>query len=436
MKNIFSIMSIAVSLVLVAFALVSAKPPIHYDHIVVGTNIYPDDLNNVQAAVDEGGNILLKGTFNFGIWDLPPRSDPIGVVITKDVGIYGETDRLGNPLTRINGGFFTFFAFFAPFPFTPSPSLPDPLPPGPKITIKGIHFDGALYTPIHIVYSSGATITGNKITGVAPFGPFGPIYLQSGIICSTNLFWPEVVYREGAITGSLEISNNYIDLEIDSEDIFPQNTFGPGIAVSWTTDIMAKISDNIIKNSSRSGIIMNDNYAGGFVVESNEIEVPEFGMPLAVPSPVGIFSGWTLNSPAYKPETSSLYTVMRNSIRMRGEKSGGIVVQENGSIVRNNHIRSEGAQATGLAVNAPNGYIAHNKIEGTGDCAIDVYPHPNPALSNVLNASHNFFQGNNYNLFDAALYDLHFSEGSNYNIFVGHSGDVLDEGIGNEITNE
>ena len=202
MKKIISILSIAASLIFLTFGLAQSGPAILMILVVEGTNNWPADIDNVQAAVNQGGNILLKGTFDFGNWALPtPSPTPkLRVTINKDVGIYGETDKKGNPLTRINGGFFTFFS---PLPVTPLvppiiqtpplPSfyyqLPDTLPPGPKITVQGIHFDGALWTPIHIAYTSGANVSGNRITSVVPYGP-GPFdpsfpdfkYLSAGII--------------------------------------------------------------------------------------------------------------------------------------------------------------------------------------------------------------------------------------------------------------
>ena len=111
----------------------------------------------------------------------------------------------------------------------------------------------------------------------------------------------------------------------------------------------------------------------------------------------------------------------------------GIMAMADESLVVNNKIEAEGAAAVGLAVGGSHCLMAHNKIEGTGNYAINVTPVVLNALK--LDASYNFFQGNNYNLFDAALFDLHFALGVDHNIFVGHSGSVSDEGEDNRITN-
>ncbi len=358
MKKIISILSIAASLIFLTFGLAQSGPEIHYKE-VIGTGNYPEDINNVQAAVNGGGNILLKGTFNFGNWVFSPSpTPPFRVLIKNDVGIYGETDKKGNPLTKIIGGYFTFYSPL------PNP-LPNPIPPGPKITIQGIHFDGALWAPIHIAYTSGATITGNKITKAIPYGPF-PFdpkspdfkYLNAGILCGT-FFAPGKIYREGAVTGLLKVTNNFIDL-LGSN---PANTLGQGIFVNWTTGIMAKISDNIIVNVSRNSIEVLDNYLangiGTIVMEANEITTSEVGITYPGPfTPNGIIFGWFLNPAGYHQTKNCLHTVMRNSIRIRGETSVGIMALADGSLILNNHIVSEGAKArdsgsSGLKVSSP-----------------------------------------------------------------------------------
>ncbi|OFZ88868.1 MAG: hypothetical protein A3F74_17230 [Betaproteobacteria bacterium RIFCSPLOWO2_12_FULL_62_58] len=85
------------------------------------------DVQAVQKAVDQGGTVLLKGRFDFG--------DKGSVTITKDVNVLGETDERGAPRTTIRGGYYTFHS---------PPTGQTPPPPGPKIAIKNIHFDGAL----------------------------------------------------------------------------------------------------------------------------------------------------------------------------------------------------------------------------------------------------------------------------------------------------
>ena len=169
-------------------------------------------------------------------------------------------------------------------------------------------------------------------------------------------------------------------------------------------------------------------------MEGNDITTSEVGIPYPGPTtPNGIVFGWWLDTFGYDPDNNGLHVVMHNSIRIKGDTSVGIMAMADESLVLNNKIESEGAAAIGLGVGGSHCLIAHNKMEGTGNYAINVTPVALNALK--LDASYNFFQGNNYNLFDAALYDLHFAKGADQNIFVGHSGSVSDEGADNWITN-
>ncbi len=79
--------------------------------VVVGQGNPSIDVPAVQAAVDQGGSVLLVGTFDFG--------DTGRVVLSKDVAISGEADSSGAPTTTVIGGDWTFFS---PLPATLPPS--------------------------------------------------------------------------------------------------------------------------------------------------------------------------------------------------------------------------------------------------------------------------------------------------------------------------
>ena len=92
MKSIFLKMLMILVLALLPSTLMATQ----YDTVVTGTNDSSIDITEVQKAVDQGGSVLLKGTFYFG--------KDGNVNITKDVSIYGETDAKGGPATKIKGG--------------------------------------------------------------------------------------------------------------------------------------------------------------------------------------------------------------------------------------------------------------------------------------------------------------------------------------------
>jgi len=150
----------------------------------------------------------LEGTFDFG--------HEGRVNITKDVHIIGESNHK-DPVTKIMGGFWTFHS-----------PLPSRLPievQGPKITIQKIHFDGALWAPVQLAYTSGVAISNNKITNVRPkamgtqliFGKPG-LNMQQGIICHPGYgqAFETRKYIPDAVTGNLIIEDNEIDLTNDA----------------------------------------------------------------------------------------------------------------------------------------------------------------------------------------------------------------------------
>ena len=233
--------------------------------VITGKNNEEFDVKAVQEAVDKGGSVLLKGTFNFG--------QKGRVNIKNDTEVIGESDSAGKPLTKIRGGFWTFHS--------PLPSTELPLPgPGPKVTIKNIHFDGATWTPMHFPYISGAEISGNRITNVQPFGI--PIKWSGGdnlLVNAGVLFGTRFAHREkvlpGAVTGNLIVNNNEIDLKCKN----PESTMGQGVFFIWTWGATIEIKGNRIRNAARNSIESLDNYldedgTGSVLVAENNIVTP------------------------------------------------------------------------------------------------------------------------------------------------------------------
>ena len=67
-----------------------------YDSVVTGQSNPELDVKAVQEAVDMGGSVLLKGTFNFG--------QKGRVNIKKNVEVIGETDGIVVHSHRVSGG--------------------------------------------------------------------------------------------------------------------------------------------------------------------------------------------------------------------------------------------------------------------------------------------------------------------------------------------
>src|SRR5713226_3817156 len=119
------------------------------DITVVGTGDPAVDIPAVQAAVDQGGRVVLKGHFSF---DSPPTvpEQPAGtdvgdmgvvfgmVLVSKAVAISGTRDDQGE-MTSIEAGTNPFYVEA----------------PGAHITIQGLHFIHPKTFAIRVVAASG-----------------------------------------------------------------------------------------------------------------------------------------------------------------------------------------------------------------------------------------------------------------------------------------
>jgi hypothetical protein len=403
-------------MVLAIFTFSSAEAQI----TIAGQNNPTVDIQAVQKAVDQGGTVNLNGTFDFG--------DKGRVNITKDVKIVGEIDPKGNPLTKIKGGFWTFQS--------PLPSQLPPEVPGPKITVQNIHFDGALWCPIYLAYSSGATIANNKMTNVRPmpipvpmFGRTG-VFLQSAIVCGPFLEKGSK-YQPGAFTGQLIITDNEIDLYNEN----PVNTMGTGIWVFWTTGVNAQIQDNTIFNCSRNSIEMLDNNLGQdgngmIIIKDNKIVTAIEGISIPTPqTPNGILVGWFMDmSGGLNPQRNIKHVVVNNAIRTRGKTSSGISALTDGVVIINNAILSEGTEAIGLGIYSSDGYIAYNRMEGASSRPAMLVRPVKP-----LKGSKNVFVENDLRQLKSSTADVVFEKDACNNLFIGPSCKVNDLGSNNSI---
>ena len=378
-----------------------AAQPESYDSMVTGKGEPNTDIKAVQKVVDQGGSVLLKGTFDFG--------EDGKVIISKDVNIYGETDAQGAPVTKIQGGFRTFQS-----------TLPEQLPPqapGPKIGIQGIQFEGALETPISLPYCGGTNIVNNKITKVRPIEATG-MYQQRGI---TIVVRP---YQPGAVTGTIVIADNDIDLSNDT----PEKTLGGGVLIIGATGANIQILRNRVVNCSRNSLESLDNYpgedgSGMTIFKGNKIVTATKGIPVPTPdTPNGIVSGWFLNiAGATDPTRWTKIVVTENQIETRGDSSLGIIILSDRAVITSNHIFLKGGpNAKGILHLNSDSIIANNKIEGSASCAVMVTEYQQ------FKPCRNVMIGNDVQLFKASMADVFL--GGSSNIVVQEKGNIVDKG--------
>ena len=393
---------------------IMAAQPESYDSTVTGKGDPSADVIAVQKAVDQGGSVLLKGNFDFG--------KDGKVIISKDVNIHGETDEQGAPVTKIQGGFWTFQS-----------KLPEQLPPqapGPKIGIQGIHFEGALWTPISLPYCGGANIVKNKITKVRPieatvFGKEG-MYRHQGITLVPLFGLPKEhrKYQPGAVTGTIMIADNDIDL---SNDI-PEKTMAQGVLIIGATGANTQILRNRVVNCSRNSLESLDNYpgedgSGMTIFKGNKIVTATKGIPLPTPgTPNGIIAGWFLDmTGATDPARWTKIVVTENQIETRGDRSSGIVILSDGAVITSNHILLKGGPKSNAIFHGnSDSIIANNKIEGSGSCAVML------AGFQKLKPCRNVIMGNDVTLFKASMADVFL--GGSCNIALHEKGNIVDKG--------
>jgi hypothetical protein len=168
---------------------------------VVGTGDPKLDIPAVQAAVDQGGRVVLMGHFSF---DAPPTAaEPSSlllsgtagmVLVSKAVAISGTLDDQGE-MTTIEGGTNPFYVEA----------------PGARVAIRGLHFIHSKAMPIRVVAAGGLVIASIKIEGVVPDTKF-----VAAILISTSPGDLPPNAGDGQpqnVSGTLWIANNDIDLQ-------------------------------------------------------------------------------------------------------------------------------------------------------------------------------------------------------------------------------
>ena len=294
------------------------------DAIVVKGRDRPDiDAQAVQDAVDNYGEVILRGVFNFG---------PSSVRISRSVAVRGEGREDGIPSTTIykKGWRFPFAEFDSVFKVDGE---------GAEVTIENIQFTDFNHTCIWGVQCSSLKVRDNRITlptgygrGMA-YGAFGDVVI--GI-------WIQGV-EPSIFNGRVEIEGNYVDfarggafggfltrggLEEDPEyrpDLFNHEYYmGFGIAEHQVSGPV-KIENNVIRNANARGIAVTGNLPSAHVqIRDNTVVSDVYGSyPFSSSeSGAGILaqSAWGFPSPGFDVEIEG------NTIKLDKLNYSGIIV--------------------------------------------------------------------------------------------------------------
>src|SRR5215467_9784217 len=140
-------------LILMTSSVVSETRVAAQGTIVVGTGNPDVDVPAVQAAVDQGGEVILKGRFSFD--RLPTRPTAFGevatILVAHAVTISG-TGKDNKEMTSIEGGTIPFYVEA----------------PGASVTIQNLRFRRPKGNGIEVFAVNGLTITSCQFEGTIP----------------------------------------------------------------------------------------------------------------------------------------------------------------------------------------------------------------------------------------------------------------------------
>jgi hypothetical protein len=217
--------------------------------VVSGTGNPDVDIPAVQAAVDQGGEVILKGHFSF---DKPPTIPtvkgfpPATILVSRAVAISGGRG------TRIEGGTIPFYV-----------DAPDA-----SVTLQRLRFVRPTNSAILVYAVSGLTIVSCKVEGIVPL----PQMASSAIWITTTGGIPNPAdpgHPEN-ISGRLLIADNDIDAAGGTvlDNVLGITVFSVGQSPDREVDI--HVSGNDIKNVTEPAI--NFRRVGGRArVEANVI---------------------------------------------------------------------------------------------------------------------------------------------------------------------
>lgn len=369
--------------------------------VVYPTGLYPLDVENVQAAVDQGGTVLLKATneagvptaFDFG----PPVVGPGWVDVQLDTELVGE--RTAVAATTIDGGWGPIAGFGAA-----------------DVAVRDIDFRSPLENAILFVASPFADIeiTGNRISHVvgraigsrtyaeAIVARGGRIAIDDNIVTDVDAF-NGIGISEFRSPGPVEVLRNDVTGTTNTAIESTSNT-GP-----------TRIADNLLRPgpSAASGGVagygIEINGRGQFTVEHNDIVIES-------PGGIGI---WAFGAVGFDFGAMTDPVIAWNHVALRP------VTTIDGRLY------DDGIDLAGLVSGA---YIGQNTIEGSGFSAFNLFAASFDPETQPSDLGSNTLVGNEISRVAAEAADVVLDVPTHDTVLKGLSGSVLDLGTNNRIT--
>jgi len=340
--------------------------------VVIGQERPEVDVQAVQDAVDNYDEVILKGTFNFGLST---------VLISRSVVVKGDGRKEDIPST-------TIYKKGWRFPFTEFDSVFKVDAKGAEVTIDNIHFTDFNHVCIWAVQSDNLNVINNRITLMTGYGR-GMTYGAFGeVVIGVWIQGSELCIFKGKVT----IDGNYIDfarggafggflsrdgLEEDPEyrpELFNHEYYmGFGVAIHQASGVV-NIMNNLIRNTNARGIAVTGCLQTADVrIRHNTIESDIYGSyPFSShEAGAGILaqSAWGFPSPGFNVEIEE-NTLKFDKLNYCGIKVLGPVISRanadklRGGTISNNLIQLKNG-FEGIHVRKCDDFkVSYNKIIG------------------------------------------------------------------------
>ncbi len=391
---------------------------------VVGTGDPSVDVPAVQAAVDQGGRVVLKGHFSFAA---PPTvteqssglfsGAAMGMVlVSKEVAISGTLDDQGE-MTSIEGGTNPFYVEA----------------PGAHIAIRRLHFMHSRVTAIRVVAASGLVIASNRI---------------EGIVRDTNLAHAMTIATSSVLSGSgdgqaenvsgtLWIANNDIDLQATATGNY-LGIFVVAVGKSPDKEADLYITGNKITNSNERPI--NIYSVGGRAYIERNVIITTGGLGINVmPSGdvihiVGPGSYLIAHNTIECAWASGLQAGIRLQTRPDQPVSRAIVVDNDVNMLApEGTVFGVTSAAIEIRGTSDGNMVLNNRIRGRANFALSVAA-STPGSADATGVPQNTtFIMNDLTDFKAARADVFVDADGTNTVVVGRQSTVEDHGVGTVI---
>ena len=386
--------------------------------VVAGTGDPNLDVPAVQAAVDQGGRVVLMGHFSFDRPATAPAGATISrmVTVSKTVAISGRRDGNGE-MPTIQGGEWPF--------------LVDAV--DARVTIQGLHFISPTAGAIWIYAVGGLAVTGCRIESIVPSVVFAMEAGQAGSV-STAIFvgadpHPPSATQLGKpenFSGTLAILNNDINVGGTPGALtLGVAMFSVGGSPDREVDIY--VSGNNITNLTEPAI--NFRVIGGRASAERNVLV------------TGAVMGGAANPDAIRIVGSGSYLIAHNSIDCGwadGAATGVNAIGQSispvaGAVIVDNDITMSASEGTVFGANsagieirgfAQGNSVLNNKIRGRARAALTLLD------QNAGMPGNTSFVANDLDGFEASAAAIFLDAGVTNTFVIGHQATVEDHGSG------